>query len=83
MSQQELQVVVDGFHYLEGPRWYKGALWFVDFYTQGVYRVNEERVAEKIVAVPEQPSGLGWLPDGRMLVVSMKDRKVMRVEEKG
>lgn len=78
-----LEVVVDGFHYLEGPRWYKNALWFVDFYTQGVYCVNEEGVAEKIVEVPGQPSGLGWLPDGRMLVVSMKDRKVMRLENDG
>ena len=35
---------------------------------------------ETIVKVPQQPSGLGWLPDGRLLVVSMKDRKVMRLE---
>ncbi|MGM8872381.1 SMP-30/gluconolactonase/LRE family protein [Psychrobacter sp. 2Y5] len=82
-TQHNLEVVIDGFHYLEGPRWYKDALWFVDFYTQGVYRVNEKGTAEKVVEVPEQPSGLGWLPDGRMLVVSMKDRKVMRLEDDG
>ena len=83
MSKYELAVAVDGFHYLEGPRWYQNALWFVDFYTQGVYRVNDEGVAEKIVHVEQQPSGLGWLPDGRMLVVSMKDRKVLRLENDG
>ena len=83
MSECELDVVVDDFHYLEGPRWYKNALWFVDFYTQGVYRVNEQGVAEKIVHIEQQPSGLGWLPDGRMLVVSMKDRKVLRLEDNG
>lgn len=83
MSKYELDVVVDGFHYLEGPRWYKNALWFVDFYTQGVYRVNDQGVAEKIVHIEQQPSGLGWLPDGRMLVVSMKDRKVLRLEDNG
>ena len=83
MSKYELEVVVDGFHYLEGPRWYKNALWFVDFYNKGVYRVNDEGVAEKIVHVEQQPSGLGWLPDGRMLVVSMKDRKVLRLEDNG
>ncbi|WP_339663674.1 SMP-30/gluconolactonase/LRE family protein [uncultured Psychrobacter sp.] len=83
MSKYELDVVVDGFHYLEGPRWYKNALWFVDFYTKGVYRVNDEGVAEKIVHVEQQPSGLGWLPDGRMLIVSMKDRKVLRLEDNG
>lgn len=83
MSKYSLEVVVDGFHYLEGPRWHKGALWFVDFYTQGVYRVNDEGVAEKKVHIEQQPSGLGWLPDGRMLIVSMKDRKVMRLEDNG
>lgn len=83
MSKYSLEVVVDGLHYLEGPRWHKGALWFVDFYTQGVYRVNDEGVAEKRVHIEQQPSGLGWLPDGRMLIVSMKDRKVMRLEANG
>lgn len=83
MSTSELNVVVDGFHYLEGPRWYKNALWFVDFYTNGVYRINSEGTAEKIVHVEQQPSGLGWLPDGRMLVVSMRDRKILRLEAKG
>lgn len=82
-SEYSLEVVVDGFHYLEGPRWYKGNLWFVDFYKQAVYKVNEDGEAEKIVDVPHQPSGLGWLPDGRMLVVSMKDHKVMRLENNG
>ncbi|WP_367103591.1 SMP-30/gluconolactonase/LRE family protein [uncultured Psychrobacter sp.] len=83
MSKRELHVVVDSLHYLEGPRWYKNALWFVDFYTEGVYRVNNDGVAEKMVHIENQPSGLGWLPDGRMLVVSMKDRKVMRLEDNG
>ncbi|WP_435950550.1 SMP-30/gluconolactonase/LRE family protein [Psychrobacter sp. DM8] len=83
MSNYELNVVVDDFHYLEGPRWYQDALWFVDFYTKGVYRINDAGDAEKIVHVEEQPSGLGWLPDGRMLVVSMKDRKILRLEDDG
>ncbi|NIF85819.1 SMP-30/gluconolactonase/LRE family protein [Comamonas sp. Tr-654] len=83
MKQREVVTVVDGFTYLEGPRWYQGALWFVDFYTCGVYRVTPGGGAEKIVHVEHQPSGLGWLPDGRMLVVSMKDRKVLRQEADG
>lgn len=83
MSKYELEVAVDGFHYLEGPRWYQNTLWFVDFYTQGVYRVNDKGIAKKIVHIEQQPSGLGWLPDGRMLVVSMKDRKVLRLENDG
>lgn len=83
MSRSEMKVVADGFNYLEGPRWHEGSLWFVDFYTGGVYRVSSEGSVEKIVHVEQQPSGLGWLPDGRMLVVSMKDRKVLRRENDG
>jgi sugar lactone lactonase YvrE len=38
---------------------------------------------ETVCEVPQQPSGLGWLPDGRMLVVSMTDRRVLRLEPDG
>lgn len=82
-KRREFKVVADGFTYLEGPRWHDGALWFVDFYTYGVYRVDSTDKVEKMVHVEQQPSGLGWLPDGRMLVVSMKDRKVLRQERDG
>ena len=36
-----------------------------------------------VATVPQQPSGLGWLPDGRPLVCSMRDRRVMRLEPDG
>lgn len=83
MSKRDIKVVANGFTYLEGPRWHEGALWFVDFYTHGVYRVSSSGSVDKIAHVEQQPSGLGWLSDGRMLVVSMKDRKVLRQEKDG
>jgi sugar lactone lactonase YvrE len=83
MSKRDIKVVANGFTYLEGPRWHEGTLWFVDLYTHGVYRVNPSGSVDKVVHVDHQPSGLGWLPDGRMLVVSMKDRKVLRQEKDG
>jgi sugar lactone lactonase YvrE len=83
MSGRNIKTVVEGYTYLEGPRWHDGKLWFVDFYTYGVYCVGDNGLAEKVVHIEQQPSGLGWLPDGRMLVVSMKDRKVMRQERDG
>lgn len=83
MSNREIKVVADGLAYLEGPRWYQGELWFVDFYTYGVYRIKKSGEVEKMIEIEKQPSGLGWLPDGRMLVVSMKDRKVLRQEKDG
>ena len=84
MSDRELRTVAEGFTYTEGPRWHDGEFWFVDFYTQSVNKVSRETgKVEEICKVDPQPSGLGWLPDGRMLVVSMKDRRVLRMEADG
>lgn len=79
----ELLPWVKGLAFPESPRWHEGALWFSDFYTRRVMRVDEERIAQPVCEVPGQPSGLGWLPDGRLLVVSMKDRKLLRLDPQG
>lgn len=77
-------VIRDGLDFGEGPRWRDGLLWFSDFYRHAVYTLDPETGEEtKVVDVPGQPSGLGWLPDGRLLVVSMTDHKVMRLETDG
>ncbi|QZS59128.1 SMP-30/gluconolactonase/LRE family protein [Rhodococcus opacus] len=83
MTEYTLRTIVDGYSYLEGPRWHEGRLWFADFYTHTVNAVNADGSIELVATVPHQPSGLGWLPDGRLLIVSMKDRKVLRQESDG
>ena len=83
MGARELTTVVDQMTFTECPRWRDGRLYFSDFYTYRVMSVVPGRDAEEIVSVPQQPSGLGWLPDGRMLVVSMRDRKILRQEQSG
>jgi sugar lactone lactonase YvrE len=80
---RDLRLVAEGFSYLECPRWHDGRLWLSDFYTQRVVTVDDEGRSEMVLEVPQQPSGLGWLPDGRLLVVSMRDRKVLRQEASG
>jgi sugar lactone lactonase YvrE len=76
--------VAEGFCFLEAPRWREGRLWFSDFYTHRVRSMHEDGSDLREEAhVPEQPSGLGWLPDGRLLIVSMRDRKVLRREPDG
>jgi sugar lactone lactonase YvrE len=73
-----------GFSYLEGPRWYQGRLWFSDLYTHQVLSAMGDGADVHVEAeVPGQPSGLGWLPDGRLLIVSMRDRKLLRRELSG
>ena len=75
-----LATLLDGLTFPEGPRWHDGRLWFSDFYTQRVVAVDLAGRAETMVEVPPRPSGLGWTPDGALLVVSMLDRRVLRVE---
>jgi sugar lactone lactonase YvrE len=76
-------VVLDGLAFPEGPRWHEDRLWFSDQHDRRVVAMTAGGKAETIAEVPQQPSGLGWLPDGRMLVVSMLDRCVLRREHDG
>jgi sugar lactone lactonase YvrE len=67
----------------ESPRWHEGKLWFSDMHTHQVQCVRSDGALETVVNVPQQPSGLGWLPDGRLLVVSMLDRCLLRLDPDG
>ncbi len=76
--------VLQDLSFLEGPRWRDGRLWTSDFYTHQVLSCREDGSDLRVEAeVPAQPSGLGWLPDGRLLVVSQRDHRVLRREPDG
>jgi len=79
----ETKVLLEGLAFGEGPRWHHGKLWFSDMYAHQVMTVRLGGKTEKIVEVPGQPSGLGWLPDGRLLVVSMTDKRLLRLDPGG
>jgi len=78
-------VIHRGVDFGEGPRWRDGRLWFSDFYRHAVYSIGPDGGDERVeVALgDEQPSGLGWLPDGTLLVVAMKARQVLAVDAGG
>lgn len=76
--------ITEGLSFGEAPRWHDGRLWFSDFYRYGVFSINADGSDERLeVSLPAQPSGLGWLPDGSLLVVSMTDHRVVRVSADG
>jgi sugar lactone lactonase YvrE len=76
-------VLLDGLAFPEGPRWREGKLWFSDMHDDRVMTVDLEGRSETVVEVPGRPSGLGWLPDGHLLVVSMTDRRLLRLDPGG
>ena len=80
----DTRTLIEGMSYLECPRWHDGRIWFSDFYTYAVYSAAADGSdLRKEVDVPQQPSGLGWLPDGRLLIVSMRDARILRWEADG
>jgi len=76
-------VLLDGLVFPEGSRWHNGGLWFSDMHAHRVMTVDLNGHADTVVGVPGQPSGLGWLPDGRLLIVSMTDRRLLRLDSAG
>src|SRR5919206_4692651 len=81
---RELSTVLEGLSYLECPRWHEDRIWVSDFYTHQVLSAQEDGSDLRLEAeVPGQPSGLGWLPDGRLLVVSQHDNRILRRENDG
>jgi len=86
-QQAEWTEVIDGIDFGEGPRWHDGRLWFSDFYQRTIssVEIHPDGSGTRHVELEHdgRPSGLGWLPDGRLIFVSMLDRKVMRREADG
>ncbi len=74
---------IDGLYFGECPRWHEGRLWYSDFFDNKVFSVSPEGDRRVEVSFDGEPAGLGWLPDGRLLVNSRLDRAIMRREDDG
>jgi len=74
----QAEIFLDGLCFGEGPRWHDGALWLSDMHAHEVQRISTDSRLETVCRVEHWPSGLGWLPDGDLLVVSMTDRRLLR-----
>jgi len=81
MTTRSLTTLFTGGSFFEGPRWHEGTWWVSDFYRQQVSRIAPDGAEEVVCRVEQQPSGMDWLPDGSLVVVSMKDHRVLRVAD--
>jgi sugar lactone lactonase YvrE len=64
------EIAAGGIYFGEGPRWHDGRLWFSDFFANSVHALAPDGRHEVMLRIDGRPSGLGWLPDDRLLVVS-------------
>lgn len=72
------RVLAEGIYFGEGPRWHEGRLWFSDFHAHAVKSVSLAGDLRTEFEIDDMPSGLGWMPDGSLLVVSMAKRRLLR-----
>lgn len=78
MADRDVTTLFEGGRFFEGPRWRDGSWWVSDFYRHTVSRIATDGTETVVAEVEAQPSGLGWLPDGSLVISSMKDHKVLR-----
>ena len=81
MMQLQTRLLLSGLGFGESPRWHQNKLWLSDMSLRQVMAVDINGKSEKIIEIPAQPSGLGWLPDGRLQVISMTDRRLLRLDQ--
>jgi sugar lactone lactonase YvrE len=79
----ELQTLMTGLTFPEQPRWHEGRLWFSDWGTRAVIAVDTEGNSEVILRGPSFPLCVDWLPDGRLLVVSAREGRLLCRDPQG
>ncbi|OBH93236.1 SMP-30/gluconolactonase/LRE family protein [Mycobacterium sp. E2733] len=72
--------LANGFCFGEGPRWFEGLLWFSDMLGEAVHTSTMGGSLTTLPLPGHCPSGLGFRPDGSLLIVSVEDRKVLRYD---
>jgi sugar lactone lactonase YvrE len=77
------ELFMRGLKFGEGLRWHGGRFWYSDFFRHQVSSVAPDGGSRLELEIDDQPSGLGWLPDGRLLVVAMSSQRLLRREPDG
>jgi sugar lactone lactonase YvrE len=72
----------DGFLFPEGPRWRGDRLWISDQHAHQVVAIDSHGGKQLVATLDDMPSGLGWMPDGSLLVACMRTRRILRVQDR-
>ncbi len=82
--QGSIDTIVSDRAFLECPRWHEGRVWVSDLYRHEVISIGDDGdVVVEATLTGDEPSGLGWLPDGRLLITAMESGCIMRREDDG
>ena len=75
-----LTPLANGFCFGEGPRWFEGLLWFSDMLGEAVHTVDLQGDLTTLALAGHAPSGLGFRPDGSLLIASTESRMLLRYD---
>ena len=79
--EKQTTVLVDQLKFPEGPRWHEGKLWFTDYATRRVMHVDLQGKVQTVVEVPDLATAFDWTPDGRLLIVSSGERRLLTLKD--
>jgi len=78
MRERQAKLLADDFTFLEAPKWRDGKIWVSDVHDKRVYAITPDGQREEICQIPGMPAGLGFMPDGRLIIASVLERKLMQ-----
>ncbi|MGO7169692.1 SMP-30/gluconolactonase/LRE family protein [Rhizobium leguminosarum] len=80
MGEEHPRLLADGFLFLEAPKWHDGRLWLSDVFDHKVHALDASGKRSEYLEIPNRPSGLGFMSDGSLVIVSAMDRKLLRFD---
>ncbi|MFI4981226.1 MAG: SMP-30/gluconolactonase/LRE family protein [Nevskiales bacterium] len=78
-AARQRRLLAEGLVFPEGPRWRGDRLWFSDMYAGEVWTIDLQGRTERIARFDDHTAGLGFLPDGDLLVVLKQTQRIMRI----
>ncbi len=80
ITRLDTKILLDGLKFPEDPRWHEDKLWFSDMEAHKVMTIDMNGKTETLFERPNRVSGLGWLPDGSLIIVSMEDSRLLKFQ---